>query len=469
MVFSITMLPPVAVSIFFNDGAIHAFEQAFGISLLGGFLIWFPARRQIEELRLRDGFLIVAAFWIGLGSVGALPFLFMDAPSLSFTDAMFEAMSGLTTTGATILTGLDYMPQSLLFYRQQLQWLGGMGIIVLAVAVLPMLGVGGMQLYRAEMAGPVKDSKLTPRITETAKALWYIYLGLTIACGVSYYYAGMNVFDAICHAFSTVAIGGFSTHDASMGYFASPLINSIAIVFMFIAGINFSLHFLAWRGKSLKGYLSDPECRTYARGIFGLSIVVTAYLYFSGEYATFGETVSEGLFQVVSIATTTGYTTSDFSAWPGALPVMLLFASFVGGCAGSTGGGMKVMRVLLVYRQGVREIKRLVHPSAEIPVKLGGQTVPPRVIDSVWGFFAVYVVVFVVMMVILLADGLDQVTAFSAIAASLNNLGPGLGEVSAGFGSLSDLSKWVCVIAMLLGRLEIFTLLVLISRSFWQH
>jgi len=469
MIFSITMLPPVAISIYFNDGAIHAFEQAFGITLLIGFIFWFPVRKHVEDLRLRDGFLIVAAFWIGLGSVGALPFLLMEAPALSFTDAMFEAMSGLTTTGATILTGLDYMPQSLLFYRQQLQWLGGMGIIVLAVAVLPMLGVGGMQLYRAEMAGPMKDSKLTPRITETAKALWYIYLGLTIACGAAYYYAGMNAFDAICHAFSTVAIGGFSTHDASIGHFASPLINIIAIIFMFIAGINFSLHFLAWRGKSLLGYLKDSEFRTYARGMVGLSVVVIAYLYFVGEYETFSETISEGLFQVVSIATTTGFTTAEFAAWPGALPVMLIFASFVGGCAGSTGGGMKVMRVLLLYRQGVREIKRLVHPNAEIAVKLGGQTVPPRVIDSVWGFFAVYVVVFVVMMVIMLIDGVDQVTAFSAIAASLNNLGPGLGDVAAGFGSLSDLSKWVCVAAMLLGRLEIFTLLVLFSRTYWQN
>ncbi len=387
---------------------------------------------------------------------------------MSFTDAIFEAMSGLTTTGATVLTGLDFLPQSLLFYRQQLQWLGGMGIIVLAVAVLPMLGVGGMQLYRAEIAGPVKDSKLTPRITETAKALWYIYLGLTIACGLAYYYAGMSAFDALCHSFSTVAIGGFSTHDASMAWFDSALINNIAVVFMFVAGINFSLHFLAWRSKSLTGYFRDPECRTYAKGMVGLAIVVIGYLYATGEYETFGETVSKGLFQVVSIATTTGFTTTDFSAWPGALPVMLIFASFVGGCAGSTGGGMKVMRVLLLYRQGVREIKRLVHPNAEIPVQLGGKTVPPRVIESVWGFFAVYVVVFSIMMVILLMDGVDQVTAFSAIAASLNNLGPGLGEVATGFGSLSNLSKWVCVIAMLLGRLEIFTVLVLVSRTFWR-
>ena len=468
IIFSVTMLPPMAVSLYFHDGALHAFQQGFGITLMTGFIIWFPARKHTQELRLRDGFLIVAAFWFGLGSVGALPFLFMEAPSMSLTDAMFESMSGLTTTGATVLTGLDYLPQSLLFYRQQLQWLGGMGIVVLAVAVLPMLGVGGMQLYRAEIAGPVKDTKLTPRITETAKALWYIYLGLTIACGAAYYYAGMSLFDAICHSFSTVAIGGFSTHDASIGFFDSRLINSIATVFMFIAGINFSLHFLAIRSGKLSNYLADSEFRTYASGLAGLSVAVVAYLYLAGEYSTIEAAVSEGLFQAVSIATTTGFTTTDYSAWPGALPVVLIFASFVGGCAGSTGGGIKVMRVLLLYRQGVREIKRLVHPNAEVPVKLGGQTVSPRVIESVWGFFAVYVVVFAIMMVILLADGIDQVTAFSAIAASLNNLGPGLGDVATGFGSLSNLSKWVCVIAMLLGRLEIFTVLVLVSRTFWR-
>jgi trk system potassium uptake protein TrkH len=378
-------------------------------------------------------------------------------------------MSGLTTTGATVLTGLDDMPKSLLYYRQQLQWFGGMGIIVLAVAVLPMLGVGGMQLYRAEIAGPVKDTKLTPRITETAKALWYIYLGLTIACGVAYYYAGMGLFDALCHAFSTVAIGGFSTHDASIGYFDNTIINGIAIFFMFVAGVNFSLHFIAWRGKSLVGYLSDSEFRAYTKNLIALSVAVIFYLLVAGEYDTLEETINEGLFQVVSIATTTGFTTTNFSAWPGAIPVLLIFASFIGGCAGSTGGGMKVMRCLLLYRQGVREIKRLVHPNAEIPVKLGGKSIPPRVIESVWGFFAVYVVVFIIMMVLLMIDGIDQVTAFSAVAATLNNLGPGLGEVASGFGGLSDLAKWVCVIAMLLGRLEIFTLLVLVSPSFWEH
>ncbi len=453
IIFSVTLLPPLAVSYYYDDGGANAFIYGFVLTVITGAAIWFPARKHKEDLRLRDGFLVVAAFWFGLGSIGALPLLFMDEPAMSFTDAMFEAMSGLTTTGATVLTGLDTMPQSLLYYRQQLQWLGGMGIIVLAVAVLPMLGVGGMQLYRAEIAGPVKDTKLTPRITETAKALWYIYLGLTITCGVAYYLAGMGAFDALCHAFSTVAIGGFSTHDASMGYFNSTTINAIAIVFMFIAGINFSLHFLALRSVSLKSYLQDSEFRAYAQGIFALAVCVTGYLYFFGGYGSWQETVDDGLFQTVSIATTTGFTTTNYHLWPGALPVLLLFASFVGGCAGSTGGGMKVMRCLMLYRQGVREIN----------------PVSARVIESVWGFFAVYVFVFAIMMIILLFDGLDQVTAFSAIAASLNNLGPGLGEVATGFGTLDDLSKWVCIIAMLLGRLEIFTLLVLVSRTFWEQ
>jgi len=469
LIFSFTLLPPVAVSWYFDDGGANAFLSGYVLTVIAGVVIWFPARKHTQDMRLRDGFLVVAAFWFGLGTVGALPLLFLEQPVMSLTDAMFESMSGLTTTGATVLTGLDDLPRSLLYYRQQLQWLGGMGIIVLAVAVLPMLGVGGMQLYRAEIAGPVKDSKLTPRITETAKALWYIYLGLTVACGGAYYAAGMGAFDALCHAFSTVAIGGFSTHDASIGYFNSPAVNGVAIVFMFAAGINFSLHFLALRGTSLNVYLRDSEFRAYAKGMLGLAIAVITYLYFFGGYTSLQQTVNEGLFQVVSIATTTGFTTTNFAAWPGAIPVLLLFASFVGGCAGSTGGGMKVMRCLLLYRQGIREIKRLVHPNAEIPVKLGGNPVSPRVIEAVWGFFAVYVAVFVLMMTILLFDGVDQVTAFSAIAASLNNLGPGLGDVAGNYGTLSDLSKWVCVIAMLLGRLEIFTLLVIVSRSFWQE
>ena len=348
-----------------------------------------------------------------------------------------------------------------------------MGIIVLAVAVLPILGVGGMQLYRAETPGPLKDTKLTPRITETAKALWYIYLGLTVACGIAYKIAGMSAFDALCHAFSTVAIGGFSTHDASIGYFASPAIEMIAVVFMFLAGINFSLHFMAWRGvkrgTTVAQYMQDPEFRAYASVLGWLTLFVLLYLFVQGEYDSLTETFTKGLFQVVSIGTTTGFTTTDFSAWPGSLPVLLIFASFVGACAGSTGGGMKVIRCLLLYKQGVREVRRLVHPNAEMPVKLGRYAVPQRVVDAVWGFFAVYVVLFTLMMMVLLATGIDQVTAFSAIAASLNNLGPGLGEVAQGFGDVNNIGKWVCIGAMLLGRLEIFTLLVLVSATFWRH
>ena len=463
------MLPPVVISLIYGDGSVSAFIQGFAVTLIAGAIIWYPVRKENRELRLRDGFVVVAAFWVVLGTFGAAPLLFSTAPSMTITDAVFEAISGLTTTGATVLSGLDDLPKSILYYRQQLQWLGGMGIIVLAVAVLPMLGVGGMQLYRAETPGPVKDTKLTPRITETAKALWYIYLGLTVVCAIFYLLAGMNLFDAICHSFSTVAIGGFSTHDASIGYFDSSFVENVAIVFMFLAGINFSLHFFAWRSNSIRHYLTDPEFRAYTLIIFGLLFVVLAVLYMSGEYDSLKETITKGVFQVVSIATTTGFTTTNFSAWPGMLPVLLLFASFIGGCAGSTGGGMKVIRCLLLYKQGIREVRRLVHPNAEMPVKLGSMPVPQRVIDAVWGFFAVYVVLFVLMMIVVLATGIDQVTAFSAIAASLNNLGPGLGDVATGFSDINNISKWVCICAMLLGRLEIFTLLVLVSPTFWRH
>ncbi len=469
MMFSLTMLPPVAVALVFDEQAWLPFVEGFGLTLAAGLLIWLPVHRVHSNLRLRDGFLVVASFWTVLGTFGAAPFYFADAISMSFTDAVFESMSGLTTTGATVMTGLDELPHSILYYRQQLQWLGGMGIIVLAVAVLPMLGVGGMQLYRAETPGPVKDTKLTPRITETAKALWYVYLAFTSACAVAYMIAGMGWFDALCHAFSTVAIGGFSTHDASIGYFDSTAIDLVAIAFMFMAGINFSLHFFAWRHVSIKHYGQDPEFRAYAMILFVLALLVVLMLIRHNSYDNFGDAIIKGMFQAVSIATTTGFTTADYTTWPVFLPVALIFASFIGGCAGSTAGGIKVIRCLLIYKQGVREIRRLVHPSAEIPVKLGHKAVQFRVVDAVWGFFSVYIVVFVVLMLAMMATGLDQVTAFAAIAATLNNLGPGLGEVASGFMTLSDVAKWIAVVGMLLGRLEIFTLLVLITPTFWRH
>ena len=469
MMFSITMVPPVIVDLVYQEQSWRPFVESFGVTLFVGLLMWYPVRDSRKDLRLRDGFLVVASFWAGLGLAGALPLYLADTPVMSFTDAVFESVSGLTTTGATVLIGLDTLPKAILFYRQQMQWLGGMGIIVLAVAVLPMLGVGGMQLLRAETPGPVKDSRLTPRITETAKSLWYVYVGFTSLCLFGYMLAGMSFFDALCHAFSTVAIGGFSTHDLSIGHFNSPAIDLVAIVFMFLAGINFSLHFFAWRNVSIRHYSQDPEFKAYGLMLLVLSVIVIGTLFFAGTYANVNDSVINGLFQAVSIGTTTGYTTANYAAWPGALPVLLILASFVGGSAGSTAGGIKVIRCLLIVKQGLREIIRLVHPNAEIPVKLGRDAVPSRVVDAVWGFFSVYLIVFGIMLLAMMAAGLDQVTAFSAVAATLNNLGPGLGEVAAGFMTLGDAPKWIAIFGMLLGRLEIFTLLVLISPTFWRH
>jgi trk system potassium uptake protein TrkH len=468
MMFSVTMLPPVIIGLIYEEQSWLPFVQGFGLTLIAGFLAWLPVHKSRKDLRLRDGFLVVAAFWTVLGSFGAAPLYFAGDLSMSLTDAIFESISGLTTTGATVMTGLDELPRAILYYRHQLQWLGGMGIIVLAVAVLPMLGVGGMQLYRAETPGPVKDTKLTPRITETAKALWYVYVAFTAACAASYMAAGMGWFDALCHAFSTVAIGGFSTHDLSIGYFDSTAIELVAIVFMFAAGINFSLHFFAWRYVSVKHYSQDPEFRGYTLILVTVAVLVIGGLFRHDVFDSYSETIVTGLFQAVSIATTTGFTTAEYASWPAAVPVLLIFASFIGGCAGSTAGGIKVVRWLLIYKQGVREIVRLVHPSAEIPVKLGNKAVPFRVVDAVWGFFSIYVVVFSVMLIAMMATGLDQVTAFSAVAAVLNNLGPGLGDVASGFMSLSNPAKWISIAGMLLGRLEIFTLLVLITPTFWR-
>lgn len=468
MIFSISMLPPLGISYLYNDGAELAFIAGFLITLMTGFFIWIPVYRVRQDLRTRDGFLITVLFWSVLGLFGAFPFMLTDNPDLTFIDALFESLSGLTTTGATVITGIDNLPKSILFYRQQLQWLGGMGIIVLAVAILPMLGIGGMQLYRAETPGPVKDSKLTPRITETAKALWYIYLSLTIACAAGYWLAGMDLFDAVSHSFSTVAIGGFSTHDASIGYFDSVAIEMICIFFMTISAVNFGLHFFAWRQRSISHYLLDPEFKFYLATLVGITVIAIVALVVTETYAP-GESMRKALFMVVSIATTTGFATADFAHWPVMLPFLLFVAAFAGGCAGSTGGGMKVIRVLLILKQGYREIQRLVHPNAIIPVKLGKKPISDKVLEAVWGFFSVYMIVFVVMLIVLLATGLDQVTAWSAVGATLNNLGPGLGEVSAHYGNLNDPAKWVLCFAMLLGRLEVFTLLVLFTPIFWKR
>ena len=469
LTFSLTMLPPILVGGLMGDPDVTPFWEGFLLIFTGGLFLWLPVRRVRGDLRLREGFLIVVLFWVVLGVSGAVPFVLFDNVNLSFTDAVFESISGLTTTGATVIVGLESLPRSLLFYRQELQWLGGMGIIVLAIAILPMLGIGGMQLYRAEMPGPLKDSKLAPRITETAKLLWYIYLALTVLCAVAYWLAGMNWFDAVSHSFSTVAIGGFSPHDSSIGYFDKPMIEAVAIIFMFLASVNFSLHFLAWRNTSLRGYWQDSEFRMYIFLLLLLILTSVAYLMSTGYYEHHAHSLRHGLFQVVSIATTTGFTTTDYSSWPGFLPVLLLFASFIGGCAGSTAGGMKVIRFLLLVKQGMREVNRLVHPNARLSIKVNRHPLPENVVEAVWGFFSMYVAVFVIFLLVLLSRGYDQVTAFSAVAATLNNLGPGLGKVAANFAEMDAFSKWWLSFAMLMGRLELFTVVVVLTPAFWRR
>jgi len=467
MLFSITMIPPIIVSLIYQDGIEIIFLRALAITFTAGFFLWLTCHRYDADLRIKDGFLITVLYYLALGIFGALPFVDDQGPDLSLPDGLFESFSGLTTTGATVIIGLEQLPESILFYRQQLQWLGGMGIIVLAVAILPMLGVGGMQLYRAETPGPVKDSKLTPRIKETALALWSIYLGLTAACALAFWAAGMSLFDAICHSFSTVAIGGFSTHDASIGYFDSALIESIAIGFMILAGINFGLHFFAFKERSAGAYLKDDEVKFYLSILLVASAVIILGLWYETSADT-GDAIRLGLFHIVSVFTTTGFTTDDFAGWPGMLPYLVFFGAFTGACAGSTGGGMKVIRVLLICKQGLREVHRLIHPNAVFPIKVNQRRMPEQIMESVWGFFSVYVIVFLFMQLALIMTGMDFVSAFSAVGATINNLGPGLGQVAQNYAGITDSAKVMLCFTMMLGRLEIFTLLVLFSPMFWR-
>jgi trk system potassium uptake protein TrkH len=455
MVYSSTMLIPAMIALIYNDGGEKQFFYAFTITLISGLLCWLPVQNRKQDLRVRDGFVVVVLFWTVLGCYGAIPFMLGNTPNMDVADAVFESISGLTTTGATVISDIDALPKSILFYRQQLQWLGGMGIIVLAVAILPMLGIGGMQLYRAEAPGPIKDNKLTPRITETAKALWYIYVSLTLTCALAYWICGMDVFDAIAHSFSTVAIGGFSTHNASIGYFDSAAIEMVTVVFMLLAGINFGLHFFAWRRRHIGSYFSDPEFRFYTTILLSISVLVFFGLLLANDYKDPFLAARHALFETVSIATTTGYGVADFASWHPMLATALIMGSFIGACAGSTGGGIKAIRVFLMFKQGLREMRRLIHPNAIMIIKLSNKAVPDRVIE--------------VLFLAMLATGMDFITGFSAVAACLNNLGPGLGEVSLHYGNISDTAKWILCFAMLLGRLEIFTLLVLFTPMFWRH
>ena len=469
MIFSTTMLVPVGVAMIYGDGEYKAFLIGFAITLATGLVTWLPTRDVQRELKIRDGFLVVVLFWMVLSLFGAVPLVLASNPDMSITDAVFEAVSGLTTTGATVLVGLDTLPHAILFWRQLLHWMGGMGIIVLAVAVLPMLGVGGMQLYRAETPGPIKDSKLTPRIRETAKALWYLYVSLTAFAALIFWLAGMTPFDAISDAFSAIATGGFSNHDLSLGYHDSPVIELAAILAMIMGSISFGMHFAIWRSANPLDYWRDAETRTFLVMVILATMLGTLVLLISGTYVDLPDAAIKALFQVVSIGTTTGFTTTDYSIWPSFLPMFLLLGSFVGGCAGSTTGGMKIVRFILLAKQGTREISRLVHPNAEIPIKMGGKVIPDRVVQAVWGFFSVYVTMFAILFLVMLSTGLDELSSFSAVAATINNLGPGLGAVSSNMASIPTYAKWVLCLAMLLGRLEVFTLLVILTPAFWRR
>ncbi|WP_323846113.1 TrkH family potassium uptake protein [Microbulbifer magnicolonia] len=468
-VFSLTLLPPIGVSLWYHDGTHTAFSAAFVITLVTGLFMWLPVHDLRQELRTRDGFVVTSLFWLVLGSFGALPLIISPQPALSITDSIFESISGLTTTGATTITGLDSLPPAILYYRQQLQWFGGIGVIVIALAILPMLGIGGMQLYKAEIPGPVKDTKLTPRIAETARALFVIYIILTVLCALGYWWAGMTVFDAVGHAFSTVANGGFSTHDASMGFYANNhAIMLVCIFFMFTAAINFGLHFFAFRNRSLRHYWRDSEFRFYAAMTFWAAVLISCYLWYLGIF-TAGGSLLHGFFQVVSIGTTAGFASENFSAWPAFLPYVLLLIGIMGACAGSTSGGIKAVRVMLIMKSGLRELNRLVHANAVVPIKVNRKIVPERVTDAVWGFFAVYILSFFVLTVIVMATGEDFVTSFSTVASCLSNIGPALGEAAAHYGAVNEVAKWFLILAMLMGRLEIFTLLVLLTPAFWRH
>jgi trk system potassium uptake protein TrkH len=467
--FAVAYAPAMLWSIGAGDGLLMDFMLAAGINAGLGLLLAAATRRHRRELKPRDGFLLVTLTWVLISGSAALPLL-IALPGLSFTDAYFEAMSGLTTTGSTVLTGLDALPPSLHLWRHLLHWYGGLGIIVLAVAVLPLLGVGGMQLYRAETPGPMKDEKLTPRITETAKALWLTYSAITAAGIIALKLSGMSWLDAVCHAFSAMGLGGFSTHDTSVGWFDSALIEGVLIVLMIAASLNFSRHFIAFRRLTLKPYLSDAEGKAILLILSASTVAIAGLLLLEGVYPDVYSALRHAAFNVVSMATTTGFVSTDFELWPAFAPVSMLLLSSIVASTGSTGGGVKMFRTLLLSRQGLREMKLLVHPSAVIPVRIGGQVVPDRVVYSVLAFIFLYFWTFVMLTLAMLLTGLDLMSSFSAIVASINNTGPGLGAVgpSKNYQGLSDLQTWICTVAMLLGRLEIFSVLVLFTPTFWR-
>ena len=465
LLFSMTLLIPLAVSLLYTDGNHYTFIYSLIVILIMGLLLYLPNMSAKNDIKTKEGFLIVVLFWIILSLVGSLPFMLDKQLSLSFIDAFFESVSGWTTTGATIITNLDSLSPSILIYRQELQWLGGMGIVILALAILPMLGVGGMQLYKAESTGPIKDNKISPRIAETAQSLWSIYLGLTIACAFLYYIAGMSAFDAIAHSFSTIAIGGFSTHDLSIGYFENSLVELICIFFMFISAINFILHYLSLSSKNLVCYLKDSEFITYLSIIIGLLIVMILYIEGSGNEKI---PLQDIVFQTISFVTTSGFTTTSFDTWPAFIVTTLILISFIGACAGSTGGGLKVIRVLLLFKLLKKELLKILHPTAEIPIRINKSPINDDLSGTLYNFFIFYIISYLFLSFLLLLSGLDVATSFSTVASCINNLGPALGDAVYNYSNLNVFSKYILSFAMILGRLEIYTLLIVLTPYFWK-
>ncbi len=470
---ALSMALPLLVSFGFDDGVTASYGWAMAITAAAGGLLWGGLGQSRRELQPRHGVMLVTLAWLLLPLFAAVPLLTAFAHlgrPLSFTHAYFEAVSGLTTTGGTVLTGLDTLPVSVNFWRTFLQWVGGMGILILAVAVLPMLGVGGSQLFKAEAAGPLKDTRLTPRMAETAKGLWGVYAFLSVTCALAYWLAGMPPMDALMHMFTTVSLGGLSSHDTSFGFFQSPLLEAIALVFMLAASCNFALYFIAVRRRSWANIGRDPELRATLSVLIAGGLAVALLLWAKGVYAPL-DALRHGVFHVVSVATTTGFVTQDYLQWPVFAPVFMLLLSSVASSAGSTGGGIKMVRVLILVQQARREIRKLAHPRAVQPVTLGHAVVDPRIIFSVLAFMLVYGATVVVLGLALLLTDLDPVTAFSAIIASVNCMGPGLGTVgpASSFGVLTDFQIWICTLAMLMGRLEMLSFMALLTPSFWRR
>ena len=468
LVFAVILIIPISISLIYNDGNTSSFIYSFTIIFLFGSLLFFPNQSNSfdSSIKIKEGFLIVVLFWVLLSFLGSFPFMFDINLSMSFADAFFESVSGWTTTGATIINNLDVLSPSILIYRQLLQWLGGMGIVVLALAVLPMLGVGGMQLYKAESGGPIKDNKISPRIAETAQNLWKVYLGLTLLCAAAYYLAGMNIFDAIAHSFSTIAIGGFSTHNQSIAYFNSFEVELVCMIFMFLSALNFILHFHSLKSRSLKIYFKDVEFRLYILLIVVFSFLLLLYTSFvyANEISAMGI-----LFQVISFITTSGFVSMSYDDWPLSIISILIFLSFLGACAGSTGGGIKIIRILFILKELKRGLIKIIHPSAEVPIKINDQAVNENISNNILLFFIFYIISYIFLSLVLLLMGLDATTAFSSVAACLNNLGPGAGSVIDNYSSINTATKYLLSFTMLLGRLEIYTLLIIMTPYFWKY